>query len=122
MTVCRGPGGRKACRGHGAGTCEQRGQELICTAPDVALARCDNDTDCACVRTTAGTNYCADFFFPSGCTVCSDCAVCERDADCVEAGFPPGSACAPFTAGRCAGTCDSGTECVVPCGTAPRDR
>lgn len=119
--VCRGRRGDKTCRRHGAGTCKQEGQHLVCTAPDITLSHCNNNSDCACVRTTAGTNFCGDFFFPSGCTTCSGCAVCERDADCVKQGFPPGSACTPFSAGRCAGVCESGTRCMVPCGTVPRE-
>lgn len=121
--LCRGKRGKKTCRGHGAGTCKQQGQPLICTAPEPVLARCgtDPDSDCACFRTTAGTNYCGEFFALSGCTDCSrPCAECERDADCEALGYPPGSACAPTTTGRCIGLCESGTFCLAPCGTAPR--
>ena len=118
--ICRGPRGKKTCHGHGAGTCKQQGPG-VCTAPDPALVSCDNDSRCGCTVTTAGTRYCADFHVPSGCPdkACSDCADCERDADCVALGFPPGSACAPFSAGRCAGICEQGTKCLVPCGSAP---
>lgn len=114
--ICRGPSGKKTCRGHGAGTCKQQGQELICTAPDHTLSRCDNDVDCDCIRTTAGTNYCADFVCRSEDSFCSVCAACERDADCLAQGFPEGSACAPATIGRCIVGCESDTFCVVPCG------
>ena len=118
--ICRGPQGKKTCRAHGAGTCKQ-GEPGICTAPQPELATCNNDADCGCVVTTGGSSFCGDFFVPSGCgKACTDCAVCKRDADCVRKGFPPGSACAPFSAGRCAGICESGTKCVVPCGAAPR--
>ncbi len=119
--ICRRRRGKKKCRGHGAGTCKQQGQRLVCTAQDIELSRCNNDQNCGCVRTTAGTNFCGDFFFPSGCTTCSDCAVCKRDADCERKGFPRGSACVPFSEGRCAGVCQSGTRCMVRCGTVPRN-
>jgi len=118
--ICRGRRGKKTCRGHGAGTCKQQGQQLVCTAPDLALSLCNNDRDCACVRTTSGTNFCGDFLVPSTCTTCSACAKCDRDVDCVRQGFPKGSACVPFTAGRCAGLCPGATRCMVPCGTVPR--
>ena len=117
---CSGLCKRKTCRAHGAGTCKQQGQELVCTAPDVALARCDNEANCGCVRTTAGSNYCADFRCRSGGPggpFCGGCAACKRDADCVAQGFPEGSACASATTGRCQGACESGTFCAVPCGT-----
>jgi hypothetical protein len=32
-------------------------------------------------------------------------------------GFAPGSVCAPYSSGICAGICDTGMACLVPCGT-----
>ena len=115
--ICRGPQGKKTCRAHGAGTCKQRGQELACTTPDVRLSVCNNDPGCVCYSTTAGSNYCAKNVCPTGDPVCGKCAVCKRDADCVRKGFPAGSACVPHSSGRCAGLCESGTACMVPCGS-----
>jgi hypothetical protein len=90
--VCEG----KKCRAHDTGTCKQDGQ----------LAPCNNRTNCGCFTTTAGSDICAELFPPS------DCAACQRDADCEALGFPLGSACAPYD-------CPSGTACMVPCGKAP---
>jgi hypothetical protein len=49
----------------------------------------------------------------------SQCVTCRRDTDCVAAGLPPGSACAPVSQGFCAGNCPGGMACLVPCGTGP---
>src|SRR5581483_12329817 len=55
--ICTGKHGKKKCRGHGAGTC-QRSQD-ICTVPAPDLARCNNNANCQCFPTTAGTIFCA---------------------------------------------------------------
>ena len=115
--LCRGPQGKKTCRARGAGTCQQQGQALGCTASDVTMARCNNDAGCVCMRTTADSNYCAKNVCLDGDPICGRCAVCKRDADCVAQGFPAGSACIPHTDGRCAGLCESGTACLLPCGS-----
>jgi hypothetical protein len=36
-------------------------------------------------------------------------------------GFPPESACAPVSQGRCAGGCPTGMACLPPCGYVPPD-
>ena len=100
------------CLAHDTGTCEQDA-ESICTTPDLALTTCNNRSDCGCVRTTSGSNYCAELFGGPG---TSQCVSCERDADCIAAGLPATSACAPVSAGRCAGICATGMACLVPCG------
>jgi hypothetical protein len=113
--ICSGKAGKKTCRSHGAGTCN--GRHNICTTPNPYLVFCNSSALCACIQTTAGSSFCSDLRYPS--FVCADC---ERDADCVALGFPPGSACAPFTAGTCSGVCaEEGTTtvCVRPCGAEP---
>ena len=100
------------CAAHDTGTCRQD-IEGLCTIPDLFLATCNNRTDCGCIRTTAGSNYCAELFGGPG---FSQCVSCERDADCIAAGLPAASACAPVSPGRCAGTCATGMACLVPCG------
>jgi hypothetical protein len=44
---------------------------------------------------------------------------CRRDADCVALGVPPGVACAPRSKGLCAGICETGMACILPCGAEP---
>jgi hypothetical protein len=108
--ACEGKKGKKRCRAHDTGTCDQN-VDGICEADDLAQTLC-GDT-CACIRTTAGSNVCFD---PGA---GSDCADCQKDADCQALGFPAGSACAPSTGINCAGACESGMLCAVPCGVAP---
>lgn len=44
------------------------------------------------------------------------CANCRTDADCLELGMPPGSACVPVAEGHCAGyACEHGMACLEPC-------
>lgn len=93
--VCEGKHGKRTCRAHDTGTCKQDGE----------LKPCNNRTTCGCFRTTAGSDVCAGLFGPSA------CADCQRDADCLALGFPPGSAC-----GLSAIPCESGMACYVPCG------
>jgi hypothetical protein len=107
--ICQGKKGKRKCRAHDVGTCAQDGSG-VCTAPNPALLTCNNSDSCFCLRTTAGSSACAQQF------VCADC---QRDADCEALGFPPGSACAPVSSGNCAGACESGMACVVPCGFEP---
>ena len=110
--ICEG----KQCRAHGAGTC---GQELrgVCIfgIADAAQHVCDNNANCGCYRTTADSVYCtAGLYLQEGDPKCADC---QKDADCLALGYPPGSACAPVSRGFCAGFCPTGMACLVPCGT-----
>lgn len=91
--ICEGKKGKKRCLAHDTGTCKQDGQ----------LVPCNNRTDCGCFRTTAGSDVCAGL-------ATSECAVCQRDADCLALGFPSGTACTP-------GPCESGMACMPPCAT-----
>jgi hypothetical protein len=100
------------CAAHDTGTCRQD-IEGLCTIPDLVQAICNNRSDCGCIRTTGGSNYCAELFGGPG---TSQCVSCERDADCIAAGLPAASACAPVSTGRCAGVCQTGMACLVPCG------
>jgi hypothetical protein len=109
---CSGICERKKCRLHGAGTCDQKAQDFCAVSePDVAQTLCDGSQSCVCVRTTAGSHFCGG---PT-----SACADCQTDSNCEALGFPTGSACAPFTEGRCAGACEHDTACLVPCDPSP---
>lgn len=108
--VCEGKKGKRTCRAHGAGTCQP--QPGVCTNPDPGVGTCNNNSFCYCHRTTANSIYCAGQEH-------TECADCRKDADCVALGYPPESACIPYSAGICAGACASGMACVVPCGFEP---
>jgi hypothetical protein len=110
-SICEGKKGKRKCRAHGTGTCDQQA-EGICTAVNPKLTACDPSGMCACFTTTAGSNFCANNFVQD---VCADC---RTDADCEAAGFPAGSACLPFTQGNCVGACveQNHMACLPPCG------
>lgn len=114
--ICEGKKSKRRCRAHDTGTCEQD-VAAICQSASPITTTCNNRGDCACFRTTAGSSFCAELF--CGREGCSECAECQRDADCVALGFPPEAACAPVSAGLCAGICESGMACVAPCGDEP---
>jgi hypothetical protein len=110
--ICQGKKGRKTCRAHHTGTCQQGG-EGHCTDPDPARLACNGTSDCACVRTTAGSDACvADA--PSGIDYCTDCVT---DSDCEEIGYPEGSVCLPLHEGYCVSTCPNQRACFPPCGS-----
>jgi hypothetical protein len=109
--ICEGKKGKRKCKAHGTGTCDQEGPRL-CTSPNPVLLKCNNSADCACIRTTAGSNFCSS-------ELAIECADCQQDADCEALGFPPGSACAPTSEGGCAGLCETGMACLAPCGYVP---
>ncbi len=102
--ICEG----KMYRAHDTGTCDQQGPEICSINPPLALT-CNNNAACRCYRSTAGSIACVQYL-PG---VCADC---QRDADCAALGYPPGSVCAPFSVGACAGECESGMNCLIPCG------
>lgn len=111
--ICTGKKGKRKCRAHGAELCTQ-GVEGVCLAVNPQATTCNNRPDCACFTTTAGSNYCAELFCSfAGCSACADC---QKDADCVALGFPPEAACAPVSRGLCAGICETGMACLLPCG------
>jgi hypothetical protein len=114
--ICQGKAGKKRCQLHGAGTCDQEA-EGFCTAADPAQTACNGSDHCACIRTTGGNQFCADFAISRG----GACADCQTDADCEALGFLPGSACVPFTEGICpdAVDCAFGTFCLPSCPHAP---
>jgi hypothetical protein len=110
--ICEG----KRCRPHDTGTCPQDLETDIClagTIEDALKVLCDNSQSCGCFRTTGGSHYCSDFLYNEGDSRCADC---QTDADCVALGYPPESACAPVSRGRCAGACPTGMACLLPCG------
>jgi hypothetical protein len=114
--ICDGKKSKRKCRAHDTGTCDQDVAGVCQTGTPIATA-CNNRNDCACFRTTAGSSVCGELF--CGREGCSDCADCQRDADCVALGFPSGAACAPVSSGACAGFCPEGMACVAPCGPEP---
>jgi hypothetical protein len=105
--VCVGKKGKRQCRSHDSGTCDQALPGRCSNSP--TLSTCNGSETCACIRTTANSSFCARL----GATICSDC---EKDADCAALGLPPGSACAPVSEGTCAGICAGGMACLLPCG------
>jgi len=115
--ICQGAAPKKGkpdtslCVAHGTGTCDQA-QPGLCEAANPGQTVCNNSPTCTCLRTTAGSQFCGENSFPV-----SGCAACQRDKDCEALGFAPGSACAPFANGNCAGNCVSGMVCMAPCGT-----
>jgi hypothetical protein len=110
--ICDGKQGKKTCRAHHTGTCQQGG-EGHCVDPDPSRWSCNGTSDCACLRTTAGSDACvADA--PSGFDYCSDCV---RDSDCEAIGYPEGSVCLPLIEGYCATTCPNQRACFPPCGS-----
>jgi hypothetical protein len=107
---CSGICKKKKCRAHDTGTCKQDGPEICVIDPPPALT-CNNDATCRCFRTTAGSIVCAQFINNE-----LNCIDCARDDDCVAEGFPPGTVCAPLSTGICAGQCEGGIACLIPCG------
>lgn len=109
--ICTGKPGKKRCRAHGTKHCKQ-GVPGVCSTKygDIYSLKCA--AHCLCYRTTAGSNFCSQgVYFDQ-----RNCTTCNRDADCVALGFPPGSACAPVPkSGICAGLCDTGMACLAPC-------
>lgn len=108
--ICEGKKGRRKCRAHDTGTCDQDAPGY-CEAGNPYLAQC-NGGGCLCFRTTGDSRFCA------GSVVCE---TCQRDADCLSLGYPPGSACAPVSGDlACEEICESGMACVTPCGLEMR--
>ena len=113
-SICKGKPGKKTCRAHGTATCKQ-GVPGACTAGNPELLHCGSNSDCFCFRTTAGSNYCGDWF--GGTKICH---ACTKDADCEALNLPPGSACVPVAMGNCAAAnCEGGMMCMAPCGSEP---
>jgi hypothetical protein len=108
--ICAGKKGKKQCRAHDTGPCDQ-GTPGLCESVSVTQTRCDNNANCFCIRTTADSHICGTTLAPS------ECVDCKKDADCAAMGFPPGTACASVAEGNCAGLCETGTACIAPCGS-----
>lgn len=99
------------CRAHGTAACPQE-KPGLCLADSPMEAICSSANSCACLETTGGSKYCGSLNVRA-------CADCRKDADCIDLGFPAGSACVPFETRICAGTCASDMMCVAPCGVTP---
>lgn len=110
-SICQGKRGKRTCRAHHTGTCDQS-LDGICKTPEPAAISCNGSMDCGCGRSTAGTNVCFAYS-----TTGDYCAGCRTDADCEAAGYPAGAVCLDMTEGVCDGNCASGTACFAPCGT-----
>jgi hypothetical protein len=107
--ICEGKKGKRTCRAHDTGSCDQD-VAGVCQSGTPINTACNNRADCHCFRSTGGSNVCSTGMA---------CADCQRDADCIALGFPPGTACAPVSAGACAGNCPDGMACVAPCSPEP---
>lgn len=106
--ICQGKKGKKRCRAHGTGTCQQNLPGLCSDPPTIAL--CNGSESCACLTSTAKSNFCAQLGSPV-------CIACRKDADCEAAGLPAGSACLPTTGLLCQSECpETGMVCLPPCG------
>lgn len=106
--ICEGKKGKKRCRAHDTGTCNQELPGLCSDPPTIAL--CSGSQTCSCLRTTANSNFCAQL----GKT---RCIACKKDADCIAQGLPAGSACLPTTGILCTSECpETGMVCLPPCG------
>ena len=106
--ICEGKKGKKRCRAHDTGTCDQGLPGLCSNPPTIAL--CNGSDTCACLRTTANSSFCAQLGQPL-------CTPCRKDADCLAQGMPPGSACLPTTGILCTAECpETGMVCLPPCG------
>jgi hypothetical protein len=104
---CRGPEGKKRCRAHDVGLCTQ-GQDF-CIDGTGATTRCHATNEfCFCFVTTGAAEFCADY---AAGLICTDC---QKDKDCVAAGFPAGSACVE-TPGACGCTNTPPRACAAPC-------
>jgi hypothetical protein len=110
--ICDGKKGERKCRAHDAGTCKQDAVG-VCREGNPLLALCNQDVNCVCFRTTAGSNACAQLIAENG----SQCADCQKDADCLTLGFPTGTVCAPLVVGICDDMCEGTMGCMVPCAT-----
>jgi hypothetical protein len=107
--ICTGKKGKRTCRAHDTGTCQQ-GLTGICSDPPT-IAFCNNSDTCLCLTSTANSNFCGQ----TGQVLCTDC---QKDADCEALGLPPGSACLPTEGGLCADQCpETGMVCLAPCGS-----
>jgi hypothetical protein len=106
--ICEGKKDKKRCRAHGTGTCNQELPGLCSNTPTIAA--CNGSATCFCMSTTANSAFCAQL----GVSVCTEC---QKDADCVAQGLPPGSACLPTTGILCTNDCpETGMVCMPPCG------
>lgn len=106
--VCSGKKHRRKCQAVGQGTCATEAPG-VCHASTPAITTCNN-AECWCARTTGDSAFCANAVG----TV--NCDECRTDTDCVNRGFPAGSACVPWDGGLCGGPCAGKAVCLLPCG------
>jgi hypothetical protein len=84
-----------------------------CAVVDPAIAICDPTNQfAACLRTASGEPFCGTLF---GFQTSVNCKACNQDADCLEFGFPPGSACVQLDSGQfCTGCEATNNRACVP--------
>jgi hypothetical protein len=111
--VCSGKKGKRTCRAHGTGTCNQEAPG-VCEEGPTPTVLC-NGGSCWCLHTTAGSTFCGNTGAPS------NCADCQKDADCEELGFPSGSACVLYSGIYCSGCGEGAMACVAPCDVEPAE-
>jgi hypothetical protein len=107
---------RLTCVAHHADTCKadrnycssQVFEEFTCGPLDQF-----GNPDAVCLKTTGSAGFCADNY---GFSQTKHCLFCRKDADCVVAGFPPGSACVLLQGGDCDAACPAtnGRSCFPP--------
>jgi len=111
--ICEGKKDKRQCRAHDTGTCNQQDPGM-CEVGNIFDALCNGGLECGCFRTTGGSDVCAALFNVS------QCADCQKDADCLALGFPPGTSCAPIGGEfACKEICIGGMACMQPCGSEP---
>lgn len=106
--VCSGKKGKRRCQAAGQGTCAPEAPG-VCHATTPTITICNN-AECWCARTTGDSAFCANAV---GTVSCDEC---RTDTDCVNRGFPAGSACVPWSSGLCGGPCAGKAVCLLPCG------
>ena len=93
------------CVAHHADTCQA--DDSYCTNSVFAEFTCGpldqfGNLNAICLNTTGNAGFCADL---DGFLQAKNCLFCRKDADCVVAGFPSGSACVLFQGGECDAAC-----------------
>jgi hypothetical protein len=107
---------RLTCVAHHADTC--KAEDSYCTNSVFAEFTCGpldqfGNPSALCLRTTGNAGFCAN---TDGFLQAKNCLFCRKDADCVVAGFPPGSACVLMQGGECSVACPAtnGRSCFPP--------
>jgi hypothetical protein len=107
---------RLTCVAHHADTCQA--DDSYCTNPNFDEFTCGpldqfGNPNALCLKTTGNAGFCAEL---DGFSQTKNCLFCRKDADCVVAGFPSGSACVLLLGGDCSPACPAtnGRSCFPP--------